>query len=293
MRGEVGTGRVADYIPALAGIDPTKFGAAIVTIDGRRATYGDANETFSIQSISKIFTLTLALEKVGHKLWERVGREPSGSAFNSIVQLEHEKGIPRNPLINAGALVVCDVLLDQQSCEQTAARIIEFVRMVSGDDSVTVDSEIARSEAESGYRNASLANFMKSFGNIEHNVADVLHVYYQQCAISMSCMQLARAGLFLAGNGTDPLTHTQIVSARRARRVNSIMLMCGHYDASGDFAFRVGAPGKSGVGGGILAVVPNRASIAVWSPALNEAGNSHAGTAVLEQIAQRTRWSVF
>ena len=293
VRSEVGVGRVASYIPALARVDPHKFGAAIITVDGQSATYGDADEAFSIQSISKIFTLTLALEKLGHQLWKRVGREPSGSAFNSIVQLERESGIPRNPLINAGALVVCDVLLDRHSAEQTAATILEFVRKVSDDRSVAVDNEVAKSEAATGYRNASLANFMKSFGNLEHSVADVLHVYYQQCAISMSCVQLARAGLFLATRGTDPLTRIEIVSPRRARRVNSIMLMCGHYDASGDFAFRVGAPGKSGVGGGILAIVPDRASIAVWSPALNEAGNSHAGTAVLEQIVQGARWSVF
>ena len=293
VRDEVGVGRVANYIPALARIDPRKFGAAIITVDGQCASYGDAAEAFSIQRISKVFTLTLALEKLGRGLWERVGREPSGSAFNSIVQLEHENGIPRNPLINAGALVVSDVLLEQLSREHTAARIIEFVRRIADDPAIAVDAEVADSEAQTGFRNASLANFMSSFGNLRHPVSDVLHVYYQHCAIAMNCIQLARAGLFLATEGTDPLTREVVVSARRARRVNSVMLMCGHYDASGDFAFRVGTPGKSGVGGGILAVVPGRASIAVWSPALNEQGNSHAGTAVLEQIMQRAKWSVF
>jgi len=293
VRSEIGMGRVASYIPALARTDPNKFGAAIVTADGRVASYGDAKEPFSIQSISKVFTLTLALERIGHKLWQRVGREPSGNAFNSIVQLERERGIPRNPLINAGALVVCDVLLAQRSAEATSAAILEFVGGVADDQSVCIDPEVAQSEAETGYRNASLANFMKSFGNLEHSVSDVLRVYFHQCAIAMNCVQLARAGLFLATDGTDPLSGTKIVSAHRARRINSIMLMCGHYDASGDFAFRVGTPGKSGVGGGILAIVPDRASIAVWSPALTPSGNSHAGTAALEQIVRDAKWSVF
>jgi len=293
IRDEIGVGRVANYIPALARADPSKFGAAIITVDGKTATYGDADEPFSVQSISKVFTLTLALEKIGDKLWERVGREPSGSAFNSIVQLERERGIPRNPLINAGALAVCDVLLAQQTAAMTVATILEFVRRTSDDPSVHIDLEVAQSESETGFRNASLANFMKSFGNLTCPVSDVLHVYYHQCAISMSCAQLARAGLFLATDGRDPLTGTTLVSAQRARRINSIMLMCGHYDASGDFAFRVGTPGKSGVGGGILAIVPERAAIAVWSPALTSAGNSHAGTAALEQIVRDASWSVF
>ncbi len=293
IRNEIGTGQVASYIPALARVDPKKLGAAIVTVDGQVARYGDADEPFSMQSISKVFTLTLALEQIGEKLWERVGREPSGNSFNSIVQLEREHGIPRNPLINAGALVVCDVLLCQRSPDQAIAAILEFVRSTSDDASVSTDPEVAQSEAETGFRNASLANFMKSFGNLTHDVDDVLHVYFHQCAIAVSCAQLARAGLFLATNGSDPQTHRPFISAQRARRINSIMLMCGHYDASGEFAFRVGTPGKSGVGGGILAIVPDRAAIAVWSPALTSAGNSHAGTAALEQIVREAGWSIF
>jgi glutaminase len=257
------------------------------------ASYGDARELFSIQSISKVFTLTLALEQIGARLWERVGREPSGNAFNSIVQLERERGIPRNPLINAGALVVCDVLMAQRDAPKTAAFILEFIRSAADDPSIDFDIEVAQSEYATGFRNRSLANFMKSFGNIQHTVEELLHVYYHQCAIAMNCAQLARAGLFLAANGADPLTGATVTSGRRARRINSIMLMCGHYDGSGDFAFRVGAPGKSGVGGGILAIIPDRAAIAVWSPALTQAGNSHAGTAALEQIVRAAKWSIF
>jgi glutaminase len=284
---------VAQYIPALAGIDPNKLGAALVTIDGETATYGDADEPFSIQSVSKVFTLTLALERIGSELWQRVGREPSGNSFNSIVQLERENGIPRNPLINAGAIVVCDVLLANRSPDDTIALILDLIRKLANDNSVCIDEDIALSESETGFRNFSLANFIKSFGNLEHAVADVLNVYFNQCAISMSCVQLARAGLFLTAEGTDPLTGQPVVSPRRARRINSVMLMSGHYDASGDFAFRVGAPGKSGVGGGILVIVPGQASIAVWSPALNASGNSHAGSVVLEHLVRSAGWSIF
>lgn len=292
VRNEVGIGKVASYIPALARVNPAKFGAAIITVDGETALYGDAQETFSIQSISKVFSLTLALNKVGDHLWTRVGREPSGNAFNSIVQLEKERGIPRNPLVNAGALAVTDILLQGQSIESCKAELLDFVHKVSGDTSIQFDQEVARSELETANRNASLTHFMKSFNNIEHSVEDVLKVYCNHCAVSMSCEQLARSFLFLSRNGQDPLSHEQIVSEQRARRINSIMMLCGHYDASGDFAFRVGLPGKSGVGGGIVVVVPDVATIAVWSPCLNSNGNSHAGSAALEAIARETQWNI-
>jgi len=293
VRPEVGRGRVADYIPALARVDPGRFGAAIVTVGGEVACYGDAAEPFSIQSISKVFTLALALREVGDDLWRRVGREPSGSAFNSIVQLEYERGIPRNPLINAGAMVVSDVVLGNGAPAETIDELVALMRFLPGDSSIAVDEEVARSEAEMGYRNRSLANFLKSCGNLDNTVDDVLAVYFSQCSIAMSCEQLARAALVLANDGAHPLTGEPLLDPRRVRRINSIMLMCGHYDASGDFAFRVGLPGKSGVGGGIIAVVPDTAAIAVWSPCLNAHGNSHAGTAALEQIVRETGWSVF
>ncbi|MDF1794156.1 MAG: glutaminase [Thalassobaculaceae bacterium] len=290
---EVGQGRVADYIPALARVDPSKIGIAVATLDGGLHTAGDAREPFSIQSVSKVFTLALALGKVGSDLWQRVGREPSGSAFNSIVQLEREGGVPRNPFINAGAIVVSDTLLAGGRPKETVAEILWFLRRLADDDTVAIDAEVAASEAETGYRNLSLANFMKAFGTIDGPVADTLDVYFHQCALSLSCVQLARAGLFLANRGVDPVTGSRVVAEYRARRINALMMMCGHYDASGDFAFRVGLPGKSGVGGGILAIAPGRAAIAVWSPGLNANGNSHAGTIALEELAKDTGWSVF
>ena len=293
MQSHLGKGKVARYIPALARVDPRHFGIAVVTCDGEVAEAGDAEIPFSIQSVSKVFTLTLALEQAGSALWRRVGREPSGSPFNSIVQLEREQGIPRNPLINAGALVITDVLMGQASASATIDRIVDFLRICADDPSIALDDEVARSEAATGFRNASLANFIAAFKNLEHPPADVLDVYFHQCAISLSCRQLARAGLFLAAGGRDPLTGAKITTAAHSRRICSLMMTCGHYDASGDFAFRVGLPGKSGVGGGILAVVPRRASIAVWSPGLNAAGNSYVGSLALERLSALLGWSVF
>ena len=288
-----GSGRVADYIPALARVDPRQFGLAVVTCTGESACIGDSGVPFSIQSVSKVFTLTLALARLGDALWQHVGREPSGSPFNSIVQLERELGIPRNPLINAGALVVTDALMAQRPPHTVIDEVLNFMRELAGDDNVSIDREVAQSEAETGFRNASLANFIRAFGNIANPVACVLETYFNQCALSMNCVQLARAGLFLANEGVDPLRRQRVVEKQAARRINAIMMTCGHYDASGDFAFRVGLPGKSGVGGGILAIAPRRASVAVWSPGLNSSGNSLVGALALESLSQRTGWSVF
>lgn len=293
MAAHLGRGRVADYIPALARIDPCQFGIAIAATDGRTASTGHAEVPFSIQSISKVFTLALALEMNGPALWRRVGREPSGSRFNSIVQLEQEKGIPRNPLINAGALVVTDALMGAGTPTDTIDQITAFLRRLADDPSIAIDEEVAASEADTGFRNASLAYFLRANNNLCGPVQDVLRVYFHQCALRMNCRQLARAGLFLANEGIDPLSGQQHSCAMTTRSVNALMMTCGHYDASGDFAFRVGIPGKSGVGGGILAIAPGRAAIAVWSPGLNAAGNSEVGALALERLVALTGWSVF
>lgn len=289
----LGEGRVADYIPELANIDPRKLGIAVAMTNGDLVKSGDAEEPFSIQSISKIFTLTLALGKVGDVLWKRVGREPSGTPFNSIVQLEHDRGIPRNPLVNAGAIVVTDVVLAGHQPREAIGDIIQLIRFLSNDETILIDPAVARSENKHGYRNRALANYMRAFGNLVHPVELVLGVYFHHCAIVMNCCQLARAGIFLANKGRVLFGAQSVVSSVRAKRINALMLTCGQYDASGDFAFRVGLPSKSGVGGGIVAIVPNLATIAVWSPALSPEGNSLVGTHVLEQIAARAGWSVF
>lgn len=293
LRPELGAGKVADYIPELAKVNPNKLGIAIITIDGRSYLAGDADEHFSIQSISKVFALTQALGKSGDALWKRVGREPSGTRFNSIVQLEHENGIPRNPFINAGAIVVSDVILAGHQPREAIAEILQFVRFVAEDDAITIDPAVARSEMQTGYRNVALASYMRSFGNLNHPVEMTLGVYTHQCAIAMTCRQLATAGLYLANGGRKPQTGGTVVSRERARRISALMLMCGHYDGSGDFAYRVGLPGKSGVGGGILAIVPGEAALAVWSPALDQHGNSLYGTRALQLLAERTGWSIF
>lgn len=293
MAGATERGRVADYIPGLARVDPGQFGIAIVTADGETHCAGDAETLFSIQSISKVFALTLALGKAGDALWRRVGREPSGTPFNSIVQLEREEGIPRNPFINAGAIVVADIILAGHMPREAIGELLHLIRFVAGDDTIAIDESVARSEQATGFRNAALANYMKAFGNLTHPVELALGVYFHQCAIAMTCRQLAKAGRFLMLDGVHPETGRRVVSAARSRRINALMLTCGHYDASGDFAYRVGFPGKSGVGGGILAIVPGRASIAVWSPGLNARGNSELGTQALQRLGEETGWSIF
>jgi len=292
VRKEIGVGKVASYIPALAKVSPDKFGAAIVTVNGETACYGDCKEPFSIQSISKLFSLTAALNQIGTDVWHRVGREPSGNSFNSIVQLERENGIPRNPFINAGALAVTDAMLANQATDVCIDKLLTLVQQLADDSSISIDSIVAESEIATAHRNASLAHFMQSFNNLERGVDDVLDVYCHQCAIAMDCVQLARSALFLTGDGRDPISQTRIVESKRARRINALMMLCGHYDASGDFAHRVGLPGKSGVGGGIVVIVPDKAAIAVWSPCLNSNGNSHAGTAALEALVDTTKWNI-
>ncbi|MEI5679718.1 MULTISPECIES: glutaminase [unclassified Mesorhizobium] len=286
-------GEVATYIPQLGKIDPKRFGIAVALTDGRVVTAGDADEAFSIQSISKIFTLTLALGKVGDALWRRVGREPSGNPFNSIVQLERELGIPRNPFINAGAIVVTDVLLADHQPREAIGEILRFIQFLTDDDTIIIDRDVAASERATGFRNFALANYMRSFGNLSHEPEMALGVYFHHCAIAMSARQLALAGRFLSHGGLNPATGHSVVSAERARRILALMLTCGHYDGSGDFAFRVGIPGKSGVGGGILGIVPGVASMAVWSPGLNENGNSKLGSIALEKLAKIMNWSIF
>lgn len=291
VRPLLGQGRVADYIPALARVNPDNFAMAVRTVHGEEFTIGAANTRFSIQSISKVFTLALAMRFVDEALWQRVGRNPSGTAFNSLVQLEHEQGIPRNPFINAGALVVTDCIISHTS--DPLGLILGFVRYLVGDDSLAFDVEVAESEQASGYRNIALAHFIKSFGNIYNDVERVLLVYFRQCSLAMSCKELARAFGFLANDGVDPQTGEFVLRKEETRRINSLMQSCGMYEAVGEFAYRVGLPGKSGVGGGIVAIVPKQMTVCVWSPELDQAGNSLAGVRALELFTSLTGTSIF
>ncbi len=284
-------GKVTRYIPALASVPPDKFGMAVCTLEGEMFTIGDAQESFSIQSISKVYSLTLVFKMIGENLWDRVGKEPSGNPFNSLVQLEYERGIPRNPLINAGSLVLADILLSKT--RDPKKDLLVFVRKTSGNPAVDYDNAVIASEKITGHRNFALAHFMQSFNNIHNPVDDVLDVYFHHCGIAMSCVELARSFLFLANHGVIPDTDEYIISKSEAKRINALLLTCGLYDESGDFAFRVGLPGKSGVGGGIVAVLPEKLGVAVWGPSLDPSGNSLAGTKALELFTTKTGMSVF
>jgi glutaminase len=285
----VGRGRVADYIPPLAAVSPHRFGMALHTVGGEVFEVGDADERFSIQSIAKVFSLTLAMRLAGEAIWERVGREPSGTAFNSLVQLEFERGIPRNPLINAGALVVVDEILRHT---REGDLLLDFIRLAAASPGVEYDERIARAEMETAHRNRALAHFLRSFGNLYNDADRVLDAYCRLCSISMSCRELAQAFVYLANGGLSTAGEP-IASARQAKRVNAIMLTCGVYDEAGDYAYRVGLPAKSGVGGGVVAVLPGQYVAAVWSPGLSEKGNSLAGTLALERLTTETAQSIF
>lgn len=271
---------------------------AVALVDGTGVSTGSAGTQFSIQSISKLFTFVLALKLVGDEVWQRVGREPSGAAFNSMVQLETEKGIPRNPFINAGALVITDILTTRFAHLDTA--LLGALRRLSDSPDLNWDMQTAKSERDTAHRNMAMAYFMKSYGNFVNPPEQVLDNYCRQCAIEMSCAQLAQATMFLANGGLDIGSSTlsghaqpgeQFLSADAARRVNALLLTCGAYDAAGDFAYRIGLPVKTGVGGGIVAIVPGVGTVAVWGPELDAKGNSVLGAFALERLVQNTGWS--
>lgn len=289
----LGEGKVASYIPALAEADPQAFALALATNEGEVFTTGDADAPFSAQSITKVFMLGLALEASGESLWKRVGREPSGTPFNSIVQLEHEHGVPRNPFINAGALVVTDAVVSAFGAQEAPLALRDLMRRLAASERVRIDPVVAESERDWGHRNAGLGHFIKSFNALDNPVAAVLEAYFSQCALEVTPAELARAGRFLANGGIDPTSGERITTPARARRIAALMMTCGHYDMSGDFAYRVGLPGKSGVGGGILCIVPDLGALVAYSPPLNAAGNSLAGTEALERLATRAGLNVF
>ena len=300
----IGQGKVADNIPTLSTVNPDQFAISVATVDGFQYNIGDYTTGFSIQSISKVFTLAMLSSLMGDDIWKYVGREPSGNSFNSLVQLEYEKGIPRNPFINAGAIVITDRLLNYSKNENSQVTglstrgrakesILNFVKELAGSDDIEYDKITAQSEILTAERNFALAHLMKSFGNIDNSVNDVINTYCHQCSITMNTQQLAAAFLFLANGGINPLTGKEVIGKRNTKRINALMMTCGLYNESGDFAYRVGLPGKSGVGGGIVAVIPGKLSIAVWSPELNANGNSCRGIMALEDFTTDLGISVF
>ena len=284
-------GKQADYIPELAKVNPDQFGMCIHTIYGEIAAIEQADTRFSIQSISKVFALAMCLSIKGDDLWKRVGKEPSGTAFNSLIQLEVEKGVPRNPFINSGAIVMADILLSH--LENPEDDFLKFVRAVAGNDTIDYNRDVAISERENGYLNAAIVNLLKYHGSIENDIEEILHFYFMMCSIEMSCRELSLAFLAFANHRRKFDYSGFTLTASQVKRINAIMQTCGFYDEAGEFAYLVGLPGKSGVGGGIVAIYPLQYSVAVWSPRLNPKGNSVMGIKALELLTTETKESIF
>ena len=283
-------GKQADYIPALAKVDPDQFGICLRTVDGRMYSYKQADTRFSIQSISKVFAIAMALSLKGERIWNKVGKEPSGTAFNSLVQLEIEKGIPRNPFINAGAIVVADILMSE--LDDPEGEFLGFIRTLCKDDTISYNLEVAHSEREKGYLNAAIANLLKYHGTLDNDIEDVLMFYFKMCSVEMSCEELAVAFRAFTCHKDFDYAGYRLTSSQ-VKRLNAVMQTCGFYDEAGEFSYLVGLPGKSGVGGGIVAIYPMKYSVAVWSPRLNSKGNSVMGMKALELLTTYTQESIF
>lgn len=290
VRPAFGKGKVADYIPELAKVNPRKFGMAVATLDGAEVAVRDADEPFSLQSVTKLFALELALNRGGDEIWTRVGKEPSGTPFNHLAILEAERGAPRNPFVNAGALTVTDYLMAR--VPDVSTLVLEYIRTCAGGITGGLDERVAASEMATAYQNRAIANILRVHNNLTHAPDAVVDAYCRQCAIAATVRDLARAALPLAMDGFSIHSGETVLAQRNVRRVNAVMMTCGMYDSTGSFAYRVGLPAKSGVGGGIVAVAPGQGAIAVWSPELDRAGNSLVGTIALEIFAQNTRWSI-
>ncbi len=284
-------GALASYIPELARVDPLQFAVHVSNISGDSFGLGDIQTKFSIQSMAKVLSFCLAYKTLGESIWKRLGVEPSGNAFNSLVQLENDQGIPRNPFINAGAIVIADILISQ--FEDPSQALLDFIRSLSPNQDIAFSNTIFESEKNHGFRNIALCNFIKSFNNLDNEPEEVLDFYFKLCSLEMSCTQLSGVYLFLANNGKALHNNQTIISKSQSKRINALMQTCGFYDESGEFAFKVGLPGKSGVGGGIIAIHPNQYAIAVWSPKLNKKGNSFKGMLFLEQFTTASELSIF
>ena len=283
-------GEVANYIPELSNVDGNKFGITLLDEEGNLFESGDTREPFSIQSISKVLTLSMAFKLLGDDLWQRVDVEPSGDPFNHLALLEQENGIPRNPLINAGAIVVSDILVSL--LKSPKQELLEYVRKITGDATIDYDKQVAASEKRTGFKNYAAAHLIKSYGNLKNSVEEVLDFYFYQCALAMSCEQLVKVFYIFANRGKC-LQRNPYLSLAQVKRINAIMLTCGFYDEAGEFAFEVGLPGKSGVGGGIVALLPEKFCVATWSPGLNPKGNSKLGMEALEKLTTKTGLSIF
>ena len=291
IESEKNTGQMPDYIPELKKIHPKKFGMSLSDLQGNTFSVGDFQEKFSLQSIAKVFAFTLVYKELGSKVFERVGVEPSGNPFNSLIQLEQERGFPRNPLINAGALVVCDMIIENFDAPEKT--LFDFIRKIARNPSIDYNSSVYESEKNTGHRNRAMIHLMKSFGTIKNDTDKVLDLYFKLCSLEMTTEELSQTFLLYANEGKIYSSDEQILTKSQTKRTNAIMQTCGFYDEAGEFTFRVGLPGKSGVGGGIAAVHPGKYAVATWSPLLNDKGNSVAGMKALELLTTKLGWSVF
>lgn len=283
-------GRVASYIPELKKGDPRLAGVAIMTPTGLFQA-GDTRQAFTLQSISKVITLLVALEERGMEaVFAKVGSEPTGDSFNSIVKLETSEQKPLNPMINAGAIAVCS-LIPGSSVEERFSLITGLLEKIL-DRPVEIDQAVYESEKETGHRNRALAWFLKDINGLEGDVDEVLDLYFRQCSILVDCADLARIGMFLATKGITE-GGIPLISAQSIRLATTFMVTCGMYNASGEFAIQVGIPAKSGVSGGILGVVPARYGVATFGPALDKKGNSVVGIRMLRHLSQVLDLSIF
>lgn len=290
LKNDINRGLVASYIPELSNINTQNFGIYVKHINGNSYAVGDWSVPFSIQSISKVLSLSLALPLYKDAIWKRTDVEPSGNPFNHLSLLELENGIPRNPFINAGAIVIADMIVSHFKDPKQV--FLDYVRELSNDQTINFNYDVAKSERLTGFGNYAAANLLKAYNNLENDVDEVLDFYFHQCAIEMTCEQLSNAFFMFANHGKC-LQQKERLTQSQAKRINAIMLTCGFYDEAGEFAFEVGLPGKSGVGGGIIALLPNHFTITTWSPGLNEKGNSLIGMKALELFTTKTNLSIF
>lgn len=285
-------GKLADYIPELAKANPAWFSICIVTKNGQVFEVGDFNQLFTIQSISKVFVYGMALEEHGReKLLRKVGVEPTGDRFNSIIQLDNDSKRPDNPMINAGAIATTSLIQGKDPTDRLN-RLLDMVRRYTGRDAV-VDMSVFMSERSTGHRNRAIAHLMLNFGMIDNRIDEVLDLYFQQCAVMVNCRDLAVMAATLANRGVNPLAGERAIAAGYVRDILSIMYTCGMYNFAGEWAYRVGLPAKSGVSGGIIAVVPNHLGIAIFSPLLDARGNSVRGIQVCEALSRQFELHVF
>ena len=277
-----GIGKKADYIPKLADVDGNQFAMTVIDKSGKIYSVGNDSVKFSIQSVSKVITLTMVLEAIDDEVWGRMEREPSGKAFDSLIHLEEYNGIPSNPFLNSGAIVVADILLELYG-DKAIEKYVRFMRELSGNPGLVIDEEIFNSEKTTGHKNYAFAHYMKSYGNLNHEVEDVLDLYFKFCSLSLSNIDLAKIFYFLSNKGIS-FQGRQVATHRHCKRINSLMFTCGTYNEVGDFAYLVGLPVKSGVSGAIAGCLPSEYSVSVWSPELNRKGNSYLGFKALESL---------